>query len=309
MPQNTAHADTLPIRLKRILFASNFSATSAMALPYAASMARRFGAEIFVSHVIALEEYEHIEPAQLDATLAQMKLDAGKRIEALLSASGFSGIPYRVFLDHGDVMEAVAAQVREHAIDLIVAGSHGRHGIQKLLYPSIDEAIARDVACPALLIGPQTAVRPEAEVRIARIVLATDFQPHSRPVMDYAYSLAAAYEAELYLLHVADDVWKEPLSTRMTPEAFCRVRLLENGLPERAHGVEPKFLVEFGSPELLILEAAQRVGAELIVAGLPVTAHPGWSSHLPGPLAYDLASHAHCPVLAVRTAGSGKQDN
>ncbi len=144
------------------------------------------------------------------------------------------------------------------------------------------------------------AVRPEAEVRIERILLATDLEPRSKPLMDYAYALAAAYSAELFFLHVADDAWKEPLATRMTPEAFCCLQLLEKGLPERAHGIEPKYLVEFGSPELLILEVAQRIGAELIVAGLPATAHPGLESHLPGPMAYDVASHAVCPVLAVR---------
>jgi nucleotide-binding universal stress UspA family protein len=299
--------DCLPIRLKRILFASNFTETSAMALPYAAAFARRFNGEIYAMHVIARGEYEHIEPSQLDATLRQMKATAEVRIKRLLSIARFSEIPYRILLAHGDVMETIAAKVRENEIDMIVAGSHGRHGIKKLLSPSTDEAIARDVACPVLLIGPEVTVAPEAEVCIARILLATDFQPKSKSVMDYGYALAAAYNADIYFLHVADDVWREPLSTRMTPEAFCRMRLLEKGLPEHAHGIEPKFLVEFGSPESLILETAQKIGAQLIVAGVPVTAHAGLSSHLPGPLAYDVASHAICPVLAVRDAVGEKE--
>jgi nucleotide-binding universal stress UspA family protein len=190
--------------------------------------------------------------------------------------------------------------VEKREIDLIVAGSHGRHGIQKLLSPSVEESIARAAACPVLLIGPEVATAPEAEVRIHRILHPTGFHPHSRRAMDYAFALAQANGAELYLLHVADDVWKEPLSTRMTPESFCRLRLLENGYPQRAEGVEPKFLVEFGPPETLILETAQKWGVQLIVAGVSRTAHPGLSSHLPGPLSYDIASHAPCPVLAVR---------
>ena len=302
MPQPVESLDSLPIRLKRILFASNFTPTSAMALPYAAAFARRFGAQIYVAHVIAPDEYQHIHQAELDVTLGQMKRASEERIQGLLEAANFAEIGYRIVLDHGDVMEAIAANVREHQIDLIVAGSHGRHGIEKLLYPAIDEAIARDVACPVLLIGPEVRVRPEDEVRLERILLATDLEPHSRPLMDYAYALAAAYQAELFFLHVADDAWKEPLATRMTPEAFCCMQLLKQQLPERAYGVEPKFLVEFGPPESLILEWAQRIGAELIVAGLPATAHPGLESHLPGPMAYNLASHALCPVLAVRDA-------
>ncbi|HEX4029669.1 MAG TPA: universal stress protein [Terracidiphilus sp.] len=296
--------DLPALRLSRILFASNFTETSAAALPYAAAFARRFNAQIHVIHVIAPDEYAHIEPAQLEATLRQMKADTAERIRKLLAASQFSDIPCRIFIEHGDVTETIAALAREQGIDLIVAGSQGRHGVQKLLSPSTDEAIAREVGCPVLLIGPAVTARPEDEMNMRRILLATDFEPHSGTVMNYAYALAAAYAARLSILHVADDVWKEPLSTRMTPDAFCRMRLLENHLPEHTQGMEPKFLVEFGEPESLILETAQRIGADLIVAGVPAATHPGLSARLPGPLAYNLASHAACPVLAVRNAAA-----
>jgi nucleotide-binding universal stress UspA family protein len=302
MSRLPASVDHLPIRLKRILFAANFTETSATALPYAAAFARRFGSEILVAHVIPQEEYGHIEPERLDAALVEMKQAARKRIEGLLAASSFSDIPFRIHLGHGDVMTVIASLVEKENIDLIVAGSEGRHGIQKLLSPSKDEEIARAAPCPVLLIGPEVAVAPEAEMRIERILHPTDFHPQSKPVMEYAYALAEAYAADLCLLHVADNIWKEPLSTRMTPEAFCRMRLLENGLPEHEPTIEPSFQVEFGSPESLILEAAQKRGVQLIVMGVPLTAHPGFSSHLPGPLVYDVASHALSPVLAVRHA-------
>ncbi len=143
MPQPTESSDSLPIHLKRILFTSDFTETSAMALPYAAAFARRFVAEIFAIHVIPADEYQHIHRTELDEVLEQLKHEAGKRIKELLAAAGFAEIPYSILFDHGDVMEAIAANVREHQIDLIVAGSHGRQGIKKLLYPSTAEAIAR----------------------------------------------------------------------------------------------------------------------------------------------------------------------
>jgi nucleotide-binding universal stress UspA family protein len=119
--------------------------------------------------------------------------------------------------------------------------------------------------------------------------------------MEYAYALAKAHSAHLYVFHVAEDVWNEPLSTRMSADAFCRMRLLENDLPQSLGGVEAEFLVEFGPPEALILEAAEKRGVQLIVLAVPGTTHPHLSSHLPGPLAYNLASHSLCPVLTVRS--------
>ena len=291
-----------PVSMKKILFASSFTETSAAALPYGAALARRFNAEMIVVHVISPEEYEHPDPAQADARLRQMKADAAERIGRLLAAAHFAGVGYRVEIDHGDVADAIAARVRELKIDLIIAGSHGRHGVQKLLAPSTDEAISREALCPVLLVGPHVTLAPEEEMNLRSILLATDFEPHSKTVMQSAYAFAAAYGAQLHILHVADDVWREPLSTRLTPEAFCRMKLLEHGLPEHSSDIEPVFLVEFGSPESLILETAQRIGAELIVAGVPATAHANLLSHLPGPLAYDIASHAACPVLAVLNA-------
>lgn len=120
--------------------------------------------------------------------------------------------------------------------------------------------------------------------------------------MDYTYALAKTYGADLYIFHVTEDIWSEPLSTRMSSEAFCRMRLLEKGWRQGEQGVEPEFLLEFGPSESMILEAAEKRGVQLIVVGVPSTTHPHFSSHLPGPMAYNLASHALCPVLAVRSA-------
>lgn len=297
----------LPIRIRKILFASNFSETSAMALPYAAAFARRFHAEICVAHVIPTEEYAHIAPEQLGATLREMKQAARDRIERLLAESRFSDILFRIVLDHGDVMMTIAALVDAEAIDLIVAGSHGRHGLKKLFTPPVDEEIARVAACPVLVVGPNVAVEPEAESRIHRILLPTELRSSSRPAMDFACALARVYDAELYVLHVAENIWQEPLSTRMTPEAFCRMRLLESGLPESTLGVEPQFLVDFGPAESLILETAQKHDVQLIVIGVPGAAHPELEVRLPGTLAYDIASHASCPVLAVRNEEGREQ--
>lgn len=93
--------------------------------------------------------------------------------------------------------------MERHDIDLIVTGSQGRHGVQKLLSGSVAEEISRLAACPVLLIGPEVAIEPEAEVPLDRILYATDFSPESRRAMDYAYALARAYGAHLYFLHIA----------------------------------------------------------------------------------------------------------
>lgn len=90
----------------------------------------------------------------------------------------------------------------------------------------------------------------------------------------------------------------------MPADAFIRLRLPEKGWPPREEGIEPEFLVEFGSPEVRTLEVADQRGAQLIVLNVYGTTHPDLSAHLPGPLAYDIVSHARCPVLVVRGAAA-----
>jgi universal stress protein A len=301
MPQKRLPEEHHPVRLQRILFATDFSPTAAMALPYAAAIARRFNAEVYVTHVIPADEYQHIQLSERDATLRQMKQSAEERIRTLLTSSHLNNISFQILLEHGDILEVISALVATHNIDLIVAGSHGRHGIHKMFSPPVEEGIAQAVRCPALLIGPQAEIDPEANLDLKRILYATDFAAESGPALDYAYTLANAYDSDLYIFHVAENVWKEPLSTRMTPEEFCRMRLLENGLPLNDQGIEPRYLVDFGPAESLILEAAQKRQVQLIVVSVPEATHPHLSSHLPGPMAYNLASHARCPVLGVRS--------
>jgi nucleotide-binding universal stress UspA family protein len=118
--------------------------------------------------------------------------------------------------------------------------------------------------------------------------------------MRYAYSLAKTYGASLALLHVAEDVWREPLSTRMSAADFFQERLLERHWAMNQEGVAPAYYVEFGARADQILEAAGRLRSELIVMGVRGARYPRVAAHLPGPTAYDVVSNARCPVLVLR---------
>lgn len=292
--------DNVPIRFDKILLTTDFSPISDKALPYAAAIARHFGATILVTHVIPEEDYAHIPSSERPLALARMKQQAEGRITATLASSHFQGIPHKIILDHGDLFALLARIVEEEDIDLIVTGTHGKHGLQKLLSGSMAEEIFRLASIPVLAVGPEVMINPKAEVNIRRILYATDFLPESKRAMRYACALATQYSAHLYFLHVVEDVWHEPLSTRVSADAFCRVQLHDRGFSEIEEGAQPEFLVEFGMAEELTLEVAENREVQLMVLSVPGTAHPALSAHLPGPIAYNIVSHARCPVLGVR---------
>ena len=209
------------------------------------------------------------------------------------------GLPHDVLVDHGNVWPIISEMVEKREINLIVIGTHGRRGIEKLLLGSTAEEILRCARAPVLMVGPENAVAAVKEAKPQRILYATDFSPESQPAMRYAYSLAREYGARLFFLHVTQDAYQEPLSTRMQAADFFRLRFMEKHWA-MGEEVQPEYHVEFGSPAECILETAKKLQIELIVLGVRGAHHPRVAAHLPGPTAYDVVSLASCPVLVIR---------
>lgn len=283
-----------------ILFAADFSEVSALALPYAAAFARRFNVTLCIVHIVPSDEYAHLSEAGRDTHLAAMRRQAEARVSALLRTAHFLDVRHRLLFDHGDVLAALVRVVHRRNPGLIVLGMHGRHGLEKLLLGSLAEEILRLASVPVLVICPEIVVAPEAEVHVRHILHLVDFSPGSRCALDYAALLARRWNARLTLLYVAEGIWDAPRATQMSGAEFLRLRLREQGCLEDLEGLSPEFIVEFGSAEDRVLQVALSLHAELMVLSLPAGGHPEVSAHLPGPVAYNIASHACCPVLVVR---------
>jgi nucleotide-binding universal stress UspA family protein len=291
------------VELTEILFATDFSEVSAKALPYAAAIARGFGARLCVLHVISRREYENFPVAEREATIERLHLQAEQRITRLLTASHFAGIRHDVRVDHGEILPVLASEVEKRGAGLIVVGMHGRHGLEKTLLGSMAEEIQWLAEVPVLTVGPEVTVDPEAEVRVKEVLYVAGFAPGSGQALHYAEALVRRCGARMTVLYVVRDIWAEPLSTQMPGDAFLRLRMLEEDRMRSIVDLQPDLVVEFGSAEQRILEVADRRGAQLLVVDVPVNGHPALAAHLPGPLAYNLCAHARCPVIGIRSPG------
>jgi nucleotide-binding universal stress UspA family protein len=275
-------------------------------LPHAVAIARHFGSKLYLAHVIPPDAYGSIPVGERDAVLENIQSHVEEQMAGLRSTSLLRELPHEVLIDHGDVWPMLSAMVERHAINLIVIGTHGRRGVEKLLLGSVAEEILRRAQHPVLMVGPESSVASETEASPRRILYATDFSPESEPAMHYACGLAKEYGSGLFFLHVAEDVWKEPLSTRMQAADFFRMRMQEKRwvLEE---GSAPEFRVEFGPPAESILEIAGKLQIGLLVLGVRGTPYPRVAAHLPGPTADDVVSHARCPVLVIRGGSQLKE--
>jgi nucleotide-binding universal stress UspA family protein len=299
------------ISLKNILFATDFSEASETALSYAAAMSLRYGGMVHVAHV--LPELNVVRPSPIDPiTIASIYEDAhsGTQEKMQRLSLRLKGFPHHTYIRHGKVSRVLSQVIDENQIDLLVAGTHGRTGVGKLLLGSVAEEIFRTATCPVLTVGPRVQklvgsphyladdeIMP-TNVEFRRILYATDFTPDSLAAARYAFSLAREFGTRLTLLHVLEE-FGEHLHDRPGPIDAALLQLKKLSREEKGLRHAPETLVEFGSPATSILETARQRVADLIVLGVR-SDHIDASTHLPWAIAHKVVARASCPVLTVR---------
>ena len=153
------------IRLNRILFPTDFSQCSKRAQEYACELADRFHAELHVLHVLADVALMMPEPGSALSLpqnyLVDMKEDAEKALSGLLPAEWTQGKKVIRATRMGNPFVEIGHYAKEHAIDLIVLGTHGRSGVTHLLLGSVAEKVVRRSPCPVLTVHPEE--HPPAE--------------------------------------------------------------------------------------------------------------------------------------------------
>lgn len=281
------------ITFDNILFATDFSKQSNVALPFALSIAHKYGSRIIATHVLTPPPLGNFPTIEVQALAAQALREAHDYSTELGRRLG--AIPHETLLRKGEIWDELSAIAKEKNIDLIVLGTHGRAGVSKLLIGSVAERIFRQSTCPVLTVGPNVSGEPGSVADIHTILCPIDFTPESLAAFPYAVSLAQENQARLYLMNVSPapvyDFEKSSLITR-----------LKALVPEEANlWCEPKAFVESGEPADRILEDAEELGVDLIVLGIrAVSTLAGTRTHLGTATAYKVVSHAICPVLSVR---------
>ena len=195
----------------------------------------------------------------------------------------------------------MASAIETLRIDLIVVGTRGRTGVEKVLLGSQAEEVLRRAPCPVLTVGPHAQPEDGTRGKIASILYATDFGFASLAAAPIAISLAEEYQSKLTLMHVIENRDEHQTAA---PEEFGELseHHLRALLPREANfWCAPHFVVEHGVPADKILEVARRTNADLIVLGVhKPEGLPGASTHLPIATVHHIVAHAQCPVLTMR---------
>ncbi len=232
--------------------------------------------------------------------------------QKLVSNDGSRPIDTAVIVGKGEVSAALEDVIRTDHIDLVVLGTHGRTGLEKITLGSVAEHFFRRASCPVLTVGPSSSPDwPQRELGAEKAILCPmDSADASLAALTYAVSIAKRTHSKLVLLDVAESV---PQGER-TPvigdavdaaakDELRRVRTqwLRSLLPEGL-GVESEARLAFGPPVAAILAEAATTASGLIVLGLHHKSFFPPPAHMPSSTAYEVVIGAQCPVLTVRSS-------
>ncbi len=143
--------------IKKILVPVDFSENSQKVLRMAADVAGRFKAELIVVFVVqSFDDYSgffvpHIPIIQLEE---EMVKSAEEKMKSFAAETLNGSVPHSTAVLSGDVVEEINRFAGEEKADMIVMGTHGYKGLDKILFGSVAEKIVKTAPCPVLTINP-----------------------------------------------------------------------------------------------------------------------------------------------------------
>ncbi len=281
------------IKLKRILYATDFSEGAQAALPIVSAIARHYHSEVFVAHIWSPVPYPMVTPEAL-AAQDEQDLVANHKVARILNSIQAHDIVCRPIVRTGHPVEELERIVHEKSIDLAVLSTHGRVGMKHLMMGSVAEAFFRNVTCPVLTVGPHLDPRFQSITEIEEILFPTDLSKESHAVFPYLASLAHEFDARITVLHVL------PPETENNPEAIdlaepLRRQMIKTFGPQISPRCEADFVIDAGFAAEKILAQAARRNVDLI--GFGVRQAGEMTTHFRSTVAYRVLLNATCPVL------------
>ena len=207
----------------------------------------------------------------------------------------------------GNATKEIVLLAEDLPADLIVLGTHGRSGFERLFLGSVTEKVLRITRAPVMTIPPPVVQPRPAPYRT--ILCPLDFSGASMRALDYALALAQRADARLILLHVIESLLGEAEDADMGDFSVSEyhrfleeqaVGLLTSAVPEQARVWRaPEERVTRGRAYREILRVSKDDRVDLIVMG--VQGKGELTRRVFGSTTHHVIQEADCPVLTIRS--------
>lgn len=296
-------------RFKNILFPTDFSDCARHAEAYAVALAARSKGTLHICHAIdtaylayfAMYGQTVVVDPKLDEIQAQAKAD----LAAAADRAKARGAKADTYLLSGSPVSQTLDLARQTNADLIVIGTHGRTGFEKVLLGSTCEAIIRRSPAPVLAVKEREHefVKDGGLIELNRMLVPCDFSGPSKEAAPIAAALAREFKAKVTLLHVIDVRAQYPQFLpgmglpNLGPVHASAAAMLKDAAGQ-FEGLEVETRVVDGIPHREIVTAVDAQNVDLVIMG--THGRTGIGHALLGSTAEKVVRVARCPVLTVR---------
>lgn len=297
------------LTIDRILFPTDFSPCAEDAFSHAAHLALRYDAEVFVFNVVTPQESDQANPMDFlplreDEHGELYASGSTVDVQTPVDEQGSVHVSYAQ-IESVSPAEAIIEHAGEYEVDLIVMGTHGRRGMDRLLSGSVSEEVVRQAPCPVftVLSGDEPSPGPYVD----RVLAPVDLSDQSALIVDHAAELASAYDASLDVLHVIEQVaypdayGVDPLAVSL-PEVQDRAQGALQDLADRVTNVETvrtHAIAGYAAHDIVDFAEDNDVG--LIV--MATHGRTGLKRFLIGSVAEKVVRKAPCPVFTLKSFG------
>jgi nucleotide-binding universal stress UspA family protein len=302
------------LHIQRILFPTDFSSVAEDAFSHAAHLAMKYDAEVHVFNVASPHQADQANP--MDYLPLEASDEEGGQffmpieevdVETPAHEQGSVRVVYRQ-VESVSPAKAIIDRAGDLDVDLIVMGTHGRKGVDRLLSTSVSEEVVRQAPCPVFTILGSDDDGPTAGPFVRRVLAPVDLSEQSTLVADHAAELAATYDATLDLLHVVEEAAYptvygiDPLGPAL-PDIQERAREameeLASRVSDRAPDVEVHVMTGYAARDIIDF-AADRQSSLIVMA---THGRTGLERFLIGSVAEKVVRSATCPVFTLKSFG------
>lgn len=296
------------IDIRRILCPVDFSDASRHALEHATAIAGWYDARLLVLHVWTppipvVPPLLFAEPDHLELPTEAGREEVLARLREWTADAQRAGRLVDVDLVTGNPAARIIEWAASYEADLVVMGTHGRGGFERLLLGSVAERVLHRAACPVLTIPPPAA--STSRLPFKRLLCPVDLSGPSLAALRFAVSLAKESAARLTILNVIE--WPgDDLRVDHDHSAPFRLKR-EEEVRRRIEGLisddvrtwcDLDVQIVYGKPYREIVAIAQREAVDLIVMG--VHGHGPIDQLMFGSTTNQVLRHAATPVVSLR---------
>jgi nucleotide-binding universal stress UspA family protein len=145
------------IEFKKVLFPVDLSESSDKIVPYVQSVAKRYDAKIHI--LFAARAFEHLTgmyvPASSVSRFEKEVLDGAQKLLYEFVDKQFGDYSNtKAVVVVGDASEEIIYYIEDQHIDLVIMGTHGRKGMDKIMFGSVAERVLKTSPVPVMVVNP-----------------------------------------------------------------------------------------------------------------------------------------------------------